>query len=164
MKPDAAILSALVDWVEADEYGQGVLMDLTIDRPCPLCDGTTFCPQGCPMAVCELDYEQDVYRRERPIREHEYRHGESGEREMVLVRGRECEACNIYGRCMSCSLAGRERRSARKEGGAYLIDGVPLYSAPGHQLTDPIKVSAARVTREIEARKVGQLDLLGAVA
>lgn len=43
---DRLILSALARWVEDAERGSGesVLLDLVIDRPCPLCDGTTFCP------------------------------------------------------------------------------------------------------------------------
>lgn len=159
---DAAILNALVAWVETDQYGQGILMDLVIDRACPLCEGTTCCPKGCPMAVCELDYEKKVWRRERPIREYEYQLGGDGDREQV-VRGRECDACTIYGRCMSCSQ-GRERRRADKTGAAYLIDSLPLYSVPGYGLTDPIRISAARVAKEIELRHDPQLDLLGAAA
>jgi hypothetical protein len=154
------ILKALVSWVEAAD-GQGALLDLVVDRPCSLCGGTTFCPEGCPMAVCELDYEKTAHRRERPIREHEYRRGEEGWR-YVLLQGRECDACGIYGRCLSCTRDGRERRAARKQGSTYLVDSVPLYSTPGFGLTDPTKITAAQVRREIEAQQVGQLELLGA--
>jgi hypothetical protein len=163
LSPDPEILAALVEWVEADSYGQGILMDLVIDRPCPLCAGTTFCPQGCPMAVCELDYEKAAHRRELRIREYEHRRGENGWRR-VLAQGRECDACTIYGRCMSCAPGGRERRAAHMQSSAYLIDSLPRYSTPGHELTDPTKITAARVNREIEARQVGQLELVGAGA
>lgn len=162
MKADAEILNSLVAWAEADIYGQGVLMHLTINRPCPLCEGTTFCPAGCPMAACELDYEKPEHRREQqPIREYEYRRSEDGEWEQVLTRGHECESCSIYGLCMSC-FDGREQRTAWKQGCTYLIDSVPLYSTPGYELTDPIRISAARVQKEVALRREGQLDLLGA--
>lgn len=161
MSPDPAILNALRDWVEADEYGQGFLLDLIIDRPCSLCEGTTFCPEGCPMAVCELDYEKALHRRERPIRGQEFRRGDEGWEE-VLIEGRECDACTVYGHCLSCAPDGRERRAARKRGSAYLIDSLPLYSTLDYYgLTDPIKITAGRVRKEIEARQVGQLELVG---
>ena len=168
MSGDPAILEAVAAWVEAAERGpdESILCDLTIDRPCPLCGGSTFCPQGCPMAVSELDYEKAPHRRERPIREYEHRRTEDGGWEAVLTHGRECDACTIYGQCLSCFPGGREQRAARKEGGAYLVAGVPLYSTPGCDLTcdltDPIKITAGQVRKQIDAARDPQLDLLGA--
>lgn len=167
MNTDTAILTALARWREDEERypGQMVLLELQLDRPCSLCGGSQFCPAGCPMATCTVDYQTKPWRRIVPIRRIECRRDQEGEWSKHLVHGRDCDACNIYGFCMSCTTDGRERRRAWKEGTSFLVDSVPLYSVPGHQLTDPIRVTVGQVRKELRERESPrQLDLLGAVA
>jgi hypothetical protein len=98
------------------------------------------------MAVCLLDYSLRAHRRMQPV------HPPEG-----------CEACNVFGQCSSCWPAGgRERRRAQRNGSIFLVDSVPLYSRPDHELTDPIRITASQVQKARKAQRDPQLQLLGA--
>lgn len=160
MNERALILDALVSWQERDARfsGGGVLLDLQIETACSECGGSTFCPHGCPMHTCRIDKEvRWPHQAYEPIRVTEYVRNEEGTFDPVLVSGKECEGCTIYGTCMSCGPggAGKERRAVRKQSGAYLIDRQShlAYSEAGFQMApDPIRVTVAQVQREIDSQ------------
>lgn len=151
----ALIFDALVAFERADRYGQCVLLDLLLDIPCSECGGSTFCPDGCPMHTCRLTGEaRYAFDRFEPIRDHKYVRGEDGMWDPVLVSGKECDACTIYGTCMSCGPGGegKERRAATRKGSAYLVDTQShlAYCRAGFQMADPIRLPVARVERAIQ--------------